>query len=206
MRPSEKLLLLINLLNSKSHVSLHEIMKKCKIAERSAYRYLNSLSEYNIPIYFDKEMQAYCLTRKSTIHYDSLPDKDYLLIKICLKIVSRSVNSHYSTTIEDIITKLSINSTLHIENSLDLIQQEFDPADLRTNDFSEIISSALIVSAISSKRKIRLYQDASENKIVTNTIISPSLSFKGHWKVNDNEANHQLSVLLKDIKKVEILK
>lgn len=205
MSPSEKLLLLINLLNSKSHVSLHEIMKKCKISERSAYRYLNSLSEYNIPIYFEKEMQGYCLTRKSTIHNDSLPDRDYLLIKICLKIVSLSVSSHYRTTIEDIITKLSIGNTLQIENSLDLIQQDFEPADLRTNDFSEIISSALIISAISSKRKIRLYKAASENKNVTDTIISPSLSFKGNWKVSDNESNNNLSVPLKDIKKVEIL-
>ena len=181
-------------------------MKKCKISERTAYRYLNSLSEYNIPIYFDKDVQGYCLTRKSTIYNFDLTDKDYLLVKICLKIVSRSVSTHYRTTIEDTISRLSISSSLYVENSLDLVQQELEPADLRTNDFSEIISSALIVSAISSNRKIRIYREASENKNVTDTIISPSLSFKGHWNVSDKEANHKLSVLLKDIKKVEILK
>ncbi|MCH8905521.1 MAG: HTH domain-containing protein [Candidatus Heimdallarchaeota archaeon] len=206
MSPSEKLLLLINLLNSKSHVSLYEIIKKCNISERSAYRYLNSLSEYNIPIYFDKEMQGYCLTRRTTIHNDSLPDKDYLLIKICLKIVSRSVSLCYRATLDNIISKLSIGNTLNVENSLDLIQQEFEPADLRTSDFSEIISSALIVSAISSKRRIRLLRVVSENNSDTDTIINPALSFEGNWKVCDDNTNPKLSILLKDIKKVEILK
>ncbi len=205
MNPSEKILLLINLLNSKSDVSLHEIMEKCKIAKRTAYRYLNSLSEYNIPVYFDKDVLGYRLTRKSSIHNSSLSEKDYLLAIICLKMVECNVSIDYRNSIKNVILKLLINNTLNIEHALELIEQEFDPANLKTHDFSELMSSVLIVSAISSKRKIRLYKYTSEDKNVTDIILSPTLNFENQWRVSENKANHEFSVQLKDIKKVEVL-
>ncbi|MBK7143327.1 MAG: hypothetical protein IPH75_14730 [bacterium] len=42
-------------------VSLKMIRETCGIPRRTAFRYLNAISEANIPIYFDRERGGYCL-------------------------------------------------------------------------------------------------------------------------------------------------
>ena len=59
MTALEKLFLLVNMLYTRRSVSVGTIMHDCSVSRRTVFRYIRTLSEANVPVYYDKDVRGY---------------------------------------------------------------------------------------------------------------------------------------------------
>ena len=199
-----RLLQLINLLNSRRSVTLDMIKRTCGIPERTAYRYLNAISEVDVPVYFDKETRAYRLTQKSPSGIDDLSLGDTVLVVAALKLLNRFVSEDYSDEIGRLLTKVLVRQELPVEEALPIIDDHVTGID-KSERLTETLSSALIHTAIACNKKVEVTTGHNSSPESTLTIGSPALFFKDSWQLHERQRADGQVTPVRQIRRVKIL-
>ena len=203
MSAIERILSLISLLNHRPYVTMETIKKTCNIPERTAYRYLNTISEANIPLFYDRTLRAYRLTGGSSIAANDLCIDEVLLIILSLRILSGRVNNEYCRDIERLTQKLTVQQPFPIEEALRMFEHQTEGLT-ELNDYSALVSSLLINAAITCSRRVRVTVKPSEGEATEVEIADPSLRFHGSWQLAGRKDDRPGGIPLSKIRKVTI--
>jgi predicted DNA-binding transcriptional regulator YafY len=180
------------------------IKEACGIPERTVYRYLNTISEANIPVYFDKDAEAYRLNTETNLAINDISFGESLLTIVALKVLAALVSEHYQRDIESLVTKLVVRQDSEVEAVLgpatDRLTSQLDSIDL-----TDELSSALIHAAVCCGRKIRLTRSDDPESEQRTGISSPSLHFRDTWRLTDRSLVDPSESTIDDVKKVEVL-
>ena len=199
MNKACRLIQLINLLNTRHHVTLEGIRKACGIPERTAYRYLNTISEADVPVYFDKEAGAYRLNSRSGALINDVSFSEAVLVLLALKCLRTVVNNHYGEDLDRLITKAVVRQEWEVESVLGPVVEKLTEP-LKTIDVSEELTAALIHAAVCCGREVRVMTTGERVQIA-----KPGLLFKGDWQLVERASGDQTTRAGKAIKKVEVV-
>ena len=199
-----RILQLINLLSNRPYVTTKMIKEVCNVPARTAYRYLNTISEADIPVYFDRKVRAYRLSRDGIPRIDDLSLGDAVITAVALGLLCRSINEEYRDDVRKLITKVLVRLPFPIEQVLSAAESNLNTHGSNP-DLSEIVSSVLIQAAIICRRRVRLTTGNGSSNTTKVEIENPSLRFKKNWNLVENQNLGERSSPLSAIKKVTIL-
>jgi len=199
-----KVLNLINLLHSRSSVSLETIMQACGIPERTAYRYINFISEAGIPVHYDRNAGGYQLAWKKSGFVDDLTFGDLLLLVGCLNMAKCHLNPSYSEDVTALISKIATRSRHPLEEVMASLETQFGKRQI-VPDFSIDISSALVQAAVNHDRSVHLTVRNSDSGETTVKFDRPGLVFDKEWKINHRLHNSTVSEAITNVTKVKIV-
>jgi predicted DNA-binding transcriptional regulator YafY len=206
MSKSRKILQIINLLNHRQTVTMDTIRRTCNIPERTAYRYLNTISEANVPVYYDHDTKSYTLSRSGALNIDDLSLGEAVMVTVALKLLQQQVNMEYREDIEKLVTKLLVRQRFPVEDMRDVIEHRFE-RETGSGDLSELVSSILIHAAMACQRQVRLHTKGGNGTTATTLKVEkPTLVFKKHWHLREGESlDSGSAAAVSDIRKVTIL-
>ena len=187
MKSFQKKILLYNLFHNRRVITINTIKNVCNVSERTAYRYINQLSEINIPIYYDKELGGYCLNRDAEINDINELD-DIILIIVSLKSLYKLVNNSYKGKINKLITTLLVKQKYSLEEIFQSFDVYFDN-NHQTEDYSKLLTSLLLYSAIKFKKKINVILNDENISNNIEFIENPDIIFENRWKISDHAKN-----------------
>jgi predicted DNA-binding transcriptional regulator YafY len=195
---------LINLLNTRRSITLKTIKETCNIPERTAYRYLNTISEANVPIYFDKSIQAYRLNATTGLSINDVSFGEGVLLVLALKVLGAAVSEHYRKDIERLITKVVVRHESEIESVLGGAAERL-VAPLDRIDLSNLLSSALVHAAVCAGREVKITRYDKDTDKAGVEVSQPRLLFRKAWQVAEKSLTDQEASPLQSIDKVEVL-
>jgi len=203
MPPLNRILKLINLLNSRDCVTLEMIRKTCGVPRRTAYRYLNVISEANVPVYFDKTVGGYTLSRRSSQQFYTPTVSEALLIVLSLKSFSDRLNEEYREDIQNLVEKMIVHQPDPLEEVLPPVYAAL--SDIKPeSETSHSVTSVLIHAAIAFKKKLRVVVIDTAGVKRTLQIKNPSLWFRENWNITEKASIGQEGTDVSQILKVSM--
>jgi predicted DNA-binding transcriptional regulator YafY len=211
MSKPDRLLILLHLLSHRRSVTLETIASVCGIPERTAYRYLNTLSEANIPVHFDRQLGGYCLTFSTEIQFDELDLQEISLLVSCLLLLVRHVNRKYQIEIGRLVEKIISRQSFALETAhgIPRILNEVSTAKPLRPDYSGALSMQLVQSAIHARRAVQLTLEDAKDPTGDDEQLefgAPRLLFDRKWIVSDDHASSPAMADLSRITHVGIKK
>lgn len=204
MSPVEKILIVVSLLNHRPYVTIDKIKSECRISERTAYRYINVISEANIPVFYDKDVRGYRLNLGGTFTINDFRLSEGILLIFALKLLQGKVNTQYAEEITNLARKIATKQAIPIE---DIIRSHEDGINglPEMSDYSELISSILITTAIACNRRIQLTKKQNGKKPAESIDMeNPLLKFEKTWQLVGDKDSMDQTTSIADIKKVSI--
>lgn len=179
----KKILLFINLLYNRDFVTQKQVEDICQINKRTFYRYINSLSDIDIPIYYDPAVKGYRLSNKRTNLMPHFNLNETSLLLISLHRLMQSTNGEYTKQLKTITDKIVANSQIDIEETIESFQKVLDNQS-SAKDIPDLINSFLINLSIEHLFPLQVqYQD--NNDLLEKKIENPSLKFNNDWSLMD---------------------
>jgi len=202
MSKLDRIIRLINLLNSRQSVSLKTIKTVCDVPERTAYRYLNSISGADIPVYYDRELRGYTLSSQFSRQISNLKLEEVILMVLALKALAAGVNSEYRLSVSRLISKILALISAPIEEAVR--SAESRPMG-NHQDHSEMLTACMIHAALECERGIVITIDnpVGDNRQVE--IRRPCLLFRNGWRVTGTGCGDKDGFPLAAITKVSIM-
>ena len=154
MNKYDRMLFILNLLRSRKNMNADKLAEECGVTERSIYRDIISLSEMNIPIYYDN---GYKLASDNFLPPLNFSIEEYQLLKTALDSSPLIKTDKYQQIYKSLLVK--------IENCIsDNVQKEhrFTPQTTRidikssTDDDNSVQFYELVERAIAKQKKILL--------------------------------------------------
>ncbi|MCH9031566.1 MAG: HTH domain-containing protein [candidate division Zixibacteria bacterium] len=202
MTSIQRVILLINLLYNRQKLSVDEISKELGVDKRTVYRYINKLSEANVPVYYDRNIRGYTLSSRNSAEIGALSDREVVLLLLALKIISHKVNNRDKTLIGSLQRRLdSLQSSSHYE----YVNKPSDAfmSNLRNNELSDLVTFLVIQSVIESKNDILVFVEHSDGNYKLN-MTKPSLTFDGTWKLSGRRNGEKLEIDLDMISSAQV--
>jgi predicted DNA-binding transcriptional regulator YafY len=103
MTKTERLLFIVNLFRVRTSISLEELAQECEVSKRTIYRDLISLSELNIPVYFDR---GYRLSRDASLPALNFTNEEQEIIGFCLQNSALRRSRHFRNISRNIELKI----------------------------------------------------------------------------------------------------
>lgn len=204
MNKTFRILQLINLLDHRRSVSLETIQKTCNIPERTVYRYLNTISEADIPIYFDPTERAYRLTRQGVLEVDDLSLGEAVIMTLALKLLAEVVGEGYQDEIDKLLSKVVVRQRFPIEEILPVIEHGLEDKS-NESDLTELLSSLLVNAAISCRREVKLSRKNRPPMEAEVSIENPGWLFKNVWHLMEKGRSDKGETALSEISRVKIV-
>ena len=204
MSKAHKILQIINLLNHRPNVTMEAIKKTCNIPERTAYRYLNTISEADVPVYYDRRTRSYSLTQGGVMDVDDLSVGEAVMVTVGLKLLAQRVNEEYVEDLEKLVTKILVRQHFPVEEIRDIVDHVVDNTSTQTT-FSERLSSMLIHAAMICNRQVKLQTRNGDDTPATLRVEKPSLVFRDRWELKESLETDEGTAPMSDIQKVTIL-
>jgi predicted DNA-binding transcriptional regulator YafY len=204
MSKIDRVIRLINLLIHRRCVTLETIQEVCGIPERTAYRYLNTISEANVPVYYDKKTRAYRLDRDRCIPISNLGIGDAVLVLVALLVLANKVNDHYRSDIQEIIKKLLGRNPFPMEDILKSFDNMIRSEDEARQDMSQLVSSVLIQAGVLSESEIQLVVDQDDEMPAIMRVEKPYLRFRKGWELVEKIETGGEGLSMASVKKVSI--
>lgn len=179
----QKIILLINLLHNRDYVTMHEANALCGIHERSFYRYVNALSEIDIPIVYDKNVKGYRLTNKIVKRRIDFNAYEITLITLSLHLFAQQMNKNYAKDIESLIKKVITLVNFPLEYM-------FERTSLTGTNMDEKKALSYFVNytllEIASSNELGIEIDYRNGGGKSNTgMTKPRIIFNHDWYVED---------------------
>lgn len=204
MAKIDSILSLINLLSNREHVSLKNIMSSLGISRRTAFRYLNTISEANFPLLHDRSKGGYQITSVRKNYVPPLDLTDSILIMASLMVMKKRLGGEYARMISIIESRFLSCLSVPLEEVLTTYKHEFQVDDDHENT-SKLITSLLIEVAITYGKGIKMLRTTEPAAMSESVVENPSLWFKGEWRIADRESDSDDNTLLNTIERVRIL-
>jgi len=103
MNKYDRLLHILNLLRTHKNLNAQRLAKECGVTERSIYRDIISLSEMNVPIYYDR---GYKLASDNFLPPLNFTFEEYHLLKIALEASPLVKTNLYNETYKSVMAKI----------------------------------------------------------------------------------------------------
>jgi len=199
-----KIIKLINLLSHRRYVTLEAIASTCDIPERTAYRYLNTISEANIPVFYDRERRAYRLNARRSMFINNIELGDALLISLALRFLAMHVDEEYGEEITELIDQIMIRQPGPLEDVMKTFEQSI-AEQKRSDDYSDLISTIMLHAAIGCDRQVRLTGRRDDSGSRTEAEIEhPRLLFQRGWQIVEANDDGREAISLRDVARVSI--
>lgn len=203
MTKAERLIYLLGLLRTHNRLSLIELAKKCGISKRTMYRDLNSLSNMNIPVYFDK---GYRMKHRASLMPLNLNDLEMELIHFSLMHSPLAKSQHLANMLKNIETKVIAaipgGKKKHPKHHKLSLNQE---KNLFTREKDNLIICFL--KAIFDNYLLKMKRTTGGKNIDTYRPLSIDLENDG-WKLslNNMSKNQLIEFDLEEIDKFRVIK
>lgn len=205
MKKLDKILMLLNLFYTRKRVSMESIRRVCEIPERTAYRYLNTLSEANIPIYYDRESRAYQLNRQDDVELGNLDINEQVLMVLALRVLGSTLPDAYQEALTQLSRKVFSRLSLPMEEVWHAMDKTVRADELDREQVHRLATTALILAAIQANRPIRLLRSEDDDGDKWHTVEKPSIQFGDGWCLIDRNSDGRPSaVALESIATVTI--
>lgn len=179
----QKIILLINLLHNRDYVTMHDANTLCGIHERSFYRYVNTLSEIDIPIIYDKTIKGYRLTNNIVKRRIDFNVFEITLLTLSLQLFAQQTNEPYAGDLYKLFRKVITLANFPLESTFN----KTEPTYSNTNEkkaLSYYINYTLLEIASSNELSIDVLYTMNNEKIKL-TITKPRIVFQQDWYVED---------------------
>jgi predicted DNA-binding transcriptional regulator YafY len=186
-------------------VTLKTIERVCGVPERTAYRYINDISEANFPVVYDKRLKAYRLYQRNKSQGVALGPDEAVMLVSGLRLLAAGLGDRYQGNIEMLISKLISSQEHPLEEILDAYEEQLAGV-AKVSDCSEILSSMLINAAIRGRQRLKLERMNAQGKKQTTVLDQPTLSFKNEWRLVGSNNGGKVEVPLDDIEQVSIIR
>ncbi|MEK7774835.1 MAG: HTH domain-containing protein [Candidatus Zixiibacteriota bacterium] len=183
MSKTDRILSLLSLLSHRRDVSLDVIEQTIGVPRRTAYRYLNSLSEANVPLYFDKNTGGYRLTRALDIAPPAFTDNEVIVLTAVLMVTRQHLNPIYRTTLDSLAAKLCVRRSLPLERIVET-HREMTQVHAIDPDFSAEITTAVLQVAVSKEWNVELVRAGSPRSQKVVSLSNPRLTFNRYWRLS----------------------
>ena len=200
MKKIDKILLLLGMLKTDSVIDIKTIKERLQITERTAYRYINTLTDAEIPVHYDPDLRGYCLFAPIKMNIDSLNMGEIFLIMIGLELLSKRVGEHYKAMINKLKEKISIQRPHLIDELIDKLQ-ESDILDSANEDLSRFVIDRFIQYASLNKESLRLVVQDNGTGTRDAVIKKPNLRFRNGWEIYESmvKSESEISIPLAKI-------
>ena len=177
MNKYDRMLFILNLLRTRKNMNADKLAEECGVTERSIYRDIISLSEMNIPIYYDN---GYKLASDNFLPPLNFSIEEYQLLKTALESSPLIKADKYKSVYKSLIPK--------IENCLSeqvLKEKKYAPQIMKIEikDSSDNDNSVqfyeLIEKAISTQKTISLTYTSIRSGVSTREVDPYFIIFKG---------------------------
>lgn len=196
----QKIVLLINLFHNRNFVTTHDAKTICGINERSFYRYINALSEIDIPIVYDRELKGYRLTEKVFKRRVDFSPYEITLLTLSLLLFSKQTINSYEFDIQSLYKKIISLANFPLESVL-------DSTELTCSNFDEKKAMSYFINytilEIASSNGFSIDIDYSNHRGKTKMTISrPHIIFHEDWFVED--ISERVKIPIKKIEHIAI--
>ena len=195
---------IVNLLNSRQRLTLEDIKRECDLPARTVYRYLNSLSEANIPIYFDRGLGGYTLSNRRKNQIGATGVDEAIILTLALDMLSARLNNEYCSVVEDLAKRISSGQPISTTDLCRSVAHR-NTRHIDARELSELITSLVIKAALTLDKGLELIESIPGEGKKRLVIQRPSLWFKDNWQVQDADEECMNSVWLSNIERARIL-
>ena len=195
-----KIIRLLKLFYTRKSVTIDEIINLCDINRRTAFRYLNEMSEANIPLYYDNNIMGYKIRDFGSKFNTNMSLSEVALIVFSLKNVSSKIDHDYETDFEKALKELlitNINDKFDIDKVLNIYEND----QINSQETSVQLTNFLVNLAINYNRSLKIYV-GNERPI---KIEEPILIFEKDWNITESKIEKQKLIRIKNIQKIQII-
>ena len=182
----DNILFLTYLLHEHGSISVQDVRRHCKVSERTAYRYLSTMTKANIPVFFDIETRCYRLLRSQTLSIQNLTLNDIVLLVCGLGALKISENSAYNDEICRLVDRLIAKYPTGLSELWEILNKNRSGNGSYASPIS--ITHQVIWAGMLLKRKIFLSVAAESQPVA---IYQPKLVLKDHLYVTDARNNER---------------
>ena len=163
---------LANLLSHRQTLSVKAIQNSLGISRRTVFRYLNSLSEADIPVYYDSSLRGYTLTNRQQSIRRKLSPTDATLIHFSLERLKSSIAEGYRKLASDVIELLMVE---HPELNATLSEQNLSQVGLSADNLAQQLTLRIITVQLPN------------NSVKHSSISNPGLNYQNGWRLVDRD-------------------
>ena len=186
-----RILSLLSLLSNRRSVPLETISRTLGTTDRTAYRYLNELSEANIPLFHDKSAGGYRLIRTPDVALPTFSENELIVLTTALMLARRHLNSGYRSTLDALALKLCIRQRLPLERIVET-HRETTPDDVVQPDYSSEITAAIFGFAVAENRDMKVVTSDTKEIQRTLSVRNPGMIFRQSWHLTgDGTSGHE---------------
>ncbi len=172
-------------------------METCGLPERSAYRYINRLSEANVPIHYDREARLYRLAGGSAFRPDLFESQEAFLLLLAIRVLRAVAGHGYRGILSEIERKLICCAEQPLEKVLPIVESRLKRLDLDA-DLSEFLTATLVSAAVELHCCLEVERHDAESG-GRMKFENPSLIFDKDWKVQEGGNERSEAPRLRDI-------
>lgn len=177
MSKSDRLLYILNLLRSRKNLNAGRLAEECGVTERSIYRDIISLSECQVPIYFDNGYKLASDNFLPTLNFDY---DEYHLIKLALESTPLRKTPRYAGVVKRVRAKIEAGLSDGVRQKRKF-SSETTRIDITSDD--EVKKGerfyGVIEEAISGEQCLRLGYDSITSGMTDRVVEPYFIIFKG---------------------------
>jgi len=204
MSKLEKIVYLINILHRRRCVTLEKIQEICKISQRTAFRYLNSISRANIPVYYDKALRGYRVDPRDSFSIEDLSASDAVLLLVALHVLLQKLDNVYVEEVRQLENKILSRLTFPLEEVWESFGIRSEEA-LKFENISDLVTSLLVHTSVINNRKLALVLADANQCTRAVEIANPSLTFKQEWRLKDSLSDNKEAIRISKIRKATVV-
>ncbi len=202
MSALKQMIVIVNLLYNRRGISLKSIMKKCDISRRTAFRYLDKISQAGIPLYFDKELRGYTFCNNTRLPLSKLDINETIILIVALVSLLKNVEGYYREPIHNLLGKIENSSEIFIESIVQSVKTNLSEG-VNEAHLTKLITSSLLQAAVDGKSKASITLKNNE-KYSNVAVENPKLKFDKIWRVYENNEQPSEPILVSKIVGINI--
>lgn len=177
MTKYDRLLFILNLLRTRRNLNAASLARECGVTERSIYRDITSLSEANVPIYFDN---GYKLASDNFLPPLNLDFEEYTCLKLALDSTPLQKTGTYTRPLKRIRAKIEagLSDMVKEKRRTTIESTHIDIAVSLEQERAELYYG-LIEEAVRSYRCLQIDYDSIESGRTTRTVEPYFIVFRG---------------------------
>ena len=203
MTKYSRLIKLLNYLYNRNYVTKEELCKECGVGERTIYRYFSSLSEANIPIYYDKRIGKYRINTPSKVFINRINNSEIILLYSLLNEFRDKYKDYYNNTVDQL--KDTFESLFSSYSKQSIEKNESLPMGIPTNNLLLKIHILNLTNAKQNNKKVMIAYQINGSSSQSRVITSPILRFNKTWEIHDLDDTQSKTIPLQNVLEVKIL-
>jgi predicted DNA-binding transcriptional regulator YafY len=205
MSKYDRLLHILNLRRARKNLRVSDLAKECEVSERTIYRDIISISQANVPIYFES---GYKVLTDAFLPPLNLSLEEYLCLKVGLS-SSLVKQSPWKESSKRVLAKIDASLSNSLREQVKSIDIQPKIEAKTTFDFSKLtLFCKLLEQAISEKVTLRIIYDSLQSEMGEREVDPYALIFRRHawYLVGFRHKREEIRVFrVNRIKKITLL-